>query len=388
MADTVTFLRSEEQTMLASALRDMLGDMVDMDRIRDASLTTAAIDRDVWKAIADMGLVGLTMSSAHGGADSPFTDLAVVFEELGRHVVPVPLLSSVMAAAALEKGGTEAQKAEFLPSIASGSSVATVAFFEDAHGSPDHPLTTATQEAGGWRIAGTKRFVTDAIHADLFVVSADTGDGIGVFVIPAGEGVSVTPIPALDATRPLGELALDAIVPSHLRLTGADGSGIVQRACDVGVVAIAQEQVGGAIRCLEMSVEYAQSRYQFGRAIGSFQAVKHRCADMLVALEHARSVAWHAGATLDDPDEAAIMVPLAKTVCSDAFLKIAGDTIQIHGGIGFTWEHDAHLYLKRAKADSLLLGSVGSHRDRLGDALGISLGSVRRSSESTRASAP
>jgi alkylation response protein AidB-like acyl-CoA dehydrogenase len=372
VADKVTFLRSEEQTMLASTLRDMLGDMVDMDGIRDASLTTEAFDRDVWKAIADMGLVGLTMSSAHGGADSPFTDLAVVFEELGRQVVPVPLLSSVMAAAAIDKGGTDGQKGEFLPSIASGSSVATVAFFETAHGSPDDPHSTATEEAGGWRIRGTKRFVTDAIHADLFVVSADTGDGIGVFIVPAGtEGVSVTPVPALDATRPLGELSIDASVASHHRLTGADGSEIVRRACDVGVVAIAQEQVGGASRCLEMSVGYAQSRYQFGRAIGSFQAVKHRCADMLVALEHARSVAWHAAATLDDPHEAAIMVPLAKSVCSDAFLKVAGDTIQIHGGIGFTWEHDAHLYLKRAKADSLLLGSVGSHRDRLGDALGI-----------------
>ncbi len=372
MADTVTFARSEEQTMLASTLRDMLGEMVDMDRVREASLTTAAIDEDVWKAIAAMGLVGLTLPSAHGGADSPFTDLAVVFEELGRHVVPVPLLSSVMAAAAIDKGGTEGQKAEFLPSIAAGSSVATVAFFETAHGSPDHPLTTATEGPGGWRIEGTKRFVTDAIHADLFVVSADTGDGLGVFLIPAGtEGVSITQTPALDATRPLGELAIEATVPAHHRLTGAEGSEIVRRACDVGVVAIAQEQVGGASRCLEMSVDYAKSRYQFGRAIGSFQAVKHRCADMLVALEHARSVAWHAAATFDDPDEAAIMVPLAKGVCSDAFIRIAGDTIQIHGGIGFTWEHDAHLFFKRAKADSLLLGSVGSYRDRLGDALGI-----------------
>ncbi len=375
MADTVTFLRSEEQAMLANTLRDMLGDMVDMDAVRDASLTTAAIDRDVWKAIAEMGLVGLTLPSAYGGADSTFTDLAVVFEELGRHVVPVPLLSSVMASAAIEKGGTEAQKSEFLPSIASGSSVATVAFFEDAHGSPDDVRTSATPGAGGWRIAGRKRFVTDAIHASLFVVSAHTDDGIDVFIVPAGtEGVTVTEVPALDATRPLGELVIDATVPSNHRLTGADGSEIVHRACDVGVVAIAQEQVGGASRCLEMSVEYAKSRYQFGRAIGSFQAVKHRCADMLVALEHARSVAWHAGATLDDPGEAAIMVPLAKSVCSDAFLKIAGDTIQIHGGIGFTWEHDAHLYFKRAKADSLLLGSVGSYRDRLAETLGMSLG--------------
>jgi alkylation response protein AidB-like acyl-CoA dehydrogenase len=152
-------------------------------------------------------------------------------------------------------------------------------------------------------------------------------------------------------------------------MSGADAA--VRAALDLGVVALAQEQVGGAERCLETSVDYAKTRYQFGRAIGSFQAVKHRCADMLVAVEQAKSVAWHAARTLDDPEESRISVPLARSVCSDAYLICAGDNIQIHGGIGFTWEHDAHLYFKRAKSTSLLLGSVGEYRDRLADALGI-----------------
>jgi alkylation response protein AidB-like acyl-CoA dehydrogenase len=140
---------------------------------------------------------------------------------------------------------------------------------------------------------------------------------------------------------------------------------------DVGLVAMASEQVGGAQRCLESSVEYASTRFQFGRAIGSFQAVKHACADMLVAVEHARSVAWHAAATFDDAEERDIAVPLAHSVCSDAYEWVAGQTIQVHGGIGFTWEHDAHLYLKRAKASSLILRSVSASRDRLGDAIGV-----------------
>ena len=145
----------------------------------------------------------------------------------------------------------------------------------------------------------------------------------------------------------------------------------MRAALDHGVVALAQEQVGGAQRCLEVSVEYAKTRFQFGRAIGSFQAIKHRCADMLVAVEHAKSVAWHAARTLDDPEESRISVPLARSVCSDAYLLCAGDNIQIHGGIGFTWEHDAHLYFKRAKSTSLLLGSVDTYRDRLADAIGF-----------------
>jgi alkylation response protein AidB-like acyl-CoA dehydrogenase len=161
------------------------------------------------------------------------------------------------------------------------------------------------------------------------------------------------------------------VVPADHRLEAAEGSEVLAAVLDRGVVALAAEQVGGADHCLRAAVDYAGSRYQFGRAIGSFQAIKHRCADMLVAVEHARSAAWHAAATIDDPDESAVMVPVARSVCSDAYVRVAGDAIQVFGGIGFTWEHDAHLYFKRAKADALILGSVGVSRDRLATTIGV-----------------
>lgn len=207
----------------------------------------------------------------------------------------------------------------------------------------------------------------------MFVVSARTDDGVSLFVVDASTaGVDIVPTPSLDATRSLGTVTFDgATVDVGSRL--GDGSSVdaISAALDVGAVALAQEQAGGAQRCLEMSVEYANERFQFGRAIGSFQAVKHMCADMLVSVEHAKSAALHAARWIGDADEAAIAIPLARSVCSDAYLKAAGDTIQIHGGIGFTWEHDAHMYFKRAKADALLVGSVNAYRDRLADALGI-----------------
>jgi alkylation response protein AidB-like acyl-CoA dehydrogenase len=368
----VTFRRTDEQGMLASTLRELLGTTVDMDRTRDLSLTTDAFDRPVWDALAGMGLVGLPLAEEFGGADSPFTDLAVVFEELGRVVAAVPLLSTMMAADAIARGGDDEQRARWLPDLASGQVVGTFAPFESAHADATRVETTAEETEHGWRLAGTKRFVTDGPNADVLVVTATVGDVVSLFVVdPDSAGVHVEAVPSLDPTRPLADVVLDTIVPVGDRLAVHDAADLVSDVLDRAAVAIAAEQVGGAQRCLEMAVEYAKTRFQFGRAIGSFQAVKHRCADMLVAVEHARSVAWHAAAAIDDPGEAAVMVPVARSVCSDAYVQVAGDAIQVLGGIGFTWEHDAHLYLKRAKADSLILGSVGSARDRLASAIGV-----------------
>lgn len=374
MVESVSFIRTDEQVMLADTMREFLASSASLDRVRDASLTSDAYFADVWQAMAEMGLIGLAIDEEHGGAGYGFEELAVVFEELGAWVTPVPLLSSVMASTAISHAGTQSQKSALLPRIASGESIATVAVFEAAHDKPlSTPVTAAVASDRGWVLTGTKRYVTDAPNADLFIISAHSGDGVGLFVVDAhADGVSVAAVHALDATRPLGVVTLDSVpVARDAYLGDAPNTGAVVAAVDAGVVVMASEQVGGARACLESSVDYAKTRYQFGRQIGSFQAVKHMCADMLVAVEHARSVAWHAAVTIDDPEESQISVPLAKSVCSDAFLKVAGDTIQIHGGIGFTWEHEAHLYFKRAKADSLLLGSVDSYRDRLADAIGI-----------------
>ncbi len=358
--------------MLADTLREFLESTVDLDAVRQQSLTDSAIDRDAWEGLRQMGLVGLHVPEEYGGAGFSFVETGIVFEELGRRVVPVPLLSSVLGSAAILAAGSDEQKSRLLPSISSGERIATLAVFESAH-DPDDIQCVAERVGAGWELSGTKRYVTDAPNADLFVVAADTASGVGLFVIDGSlEGVSITPTPSLDATRPLGELSLDRVsIADDSYLGGSPNPEAIRTALDVGVVALAQEQSGGAERCLEMSVEYANARFQFGRAIGSFQAVKHMCADMLVSVEHAKSAAWHAARSMDDPKEFSIAVPLARSVCSDAYLRAAGDTIQIFGGIGFTWEHDAHLYFKRAKSTALLLGSVDSYRDRLADAIGI-----------------
>ena len=372
VAERITFARTDEQTMLGETVRDFLETTMTLDAVRQASLTRAAIDKDVWKGLREMGLVGLHVPEQYGGAGYSFAETAIVFEELGRRVVPVPLLGAVLATQAILESGSEEQKAALLPSIASGARIASLAVFEDSH-DLDLVETQAEPVAGQWELSGTKRYVIDAPNADLFVISATTPDGVGLFVVDKGaERLSVTATPSLDATRPLGEVLLDGVlVEAEAYLGGSPSGNAIASALDMGAVAVAQEQAGGARRCLEMSVEYANSRYQFGRAIGSFQAVKHMCADMLVLVEHANSTAWHAARSVGDPEEARIAIPLAMSVCSDAYMKAAGDTIQIFGGIGFTWEHDAHLYLKRAKSLSLLLGSADYHRDRLANAIGI-----------------
>lgn len=373
MADAVSFVRTEEQTMLADTLRSLLDDATDADRTRELSLTSNALDTAVWKSLADMGVVGLTLPSSVGGADAGFEDLAVVFEELGRIVAAVPLLSTVMAATVIDLAGTDEQRARLLPGIAAGTTIATLAAFEGAHDTAPGPgAATAVTVGEWWRLEGTKTYVTDLPNADVAVVAASVEGELGLFVVPLDvDGVSIETLPALDATRPLGHLTLSVELPMDARLNGGNATDALDRGLDVGVCALAQEQVGGAQRCLEMSVEYAKTRFQFGRAIGSFQAIKHACADMLIAVEHAKSAAWYAATTLEDPVERKVSVPLARSVCSDAYLKVAGDTIQVFGGIGFTWEHEAHLYFKRAKASTLLLGSVEAHRDRLGDAIGV-----------------
>ena len=372
VAEALTFVRSDEQTMLATTVREFVDATGDLDRVREMSLTESAIDRELWDGLAEMGLIGLHIPEEYGGAGFGMPELAVVFQELGRMVAPVPLLSSVLASAAILKAGTDDQKRDMLPRIASGDVIATLAAFESAHErTPRTDLTSLRPDGVGFTLSGVKRYVTDAPNAALIVTTAATDDGTVLVVVDAdAAGVVVTPMSSLDPTRPLGDVRFDDVKVDASRVISG-GDGAARAALDVGAVALAQEQVGGAERCLETSVEYAKTRFQFGRAIGSFQAIKHRCADMLVAVEHAKSAAWHAARTLEDAEESKISVPLARSVCSDAYLLCSGDNIQIHGGIGFTWEHDAHLYFKRAKSTSLLLGSVAVYRDRLADAVGF-----------------
>ncbi len=368
MAESITFAPTDEQVLLASTIRELVDASTSMDRTRELSLTVDAFDTEAWEGLKQMGVVGLTMPYEVGGGGASLDDLGVVFEELGRRVVAVPLLSTTMAMTAIHASGSAAA-ADLLPALASGDAIGTLAVHEGPHGDPlQVPNTTAIEVDSGHALSGAKRFVTAGPLASTFVVSASLDGELALFIVHVdAEGVDVQAVSALDATRPLATVTFDGAEASLLAV-GDEAREALSTALDIGVLAMAREQVGGASACLDMAVEYAKSRFQFGRAIGSFQAVKHMCADMLVAVEHARSVAVY-GCRVEDPAERDIAVPLAKSVCSAAYLQAAGDNIQIHGGIGFTWEHDAHLYFKRAKSTSLLLGSVDAHRDRLADVL-------------------
>ncbi len=374
---SLSYRRSEEQQLLASTARRFLEQRATSEAVRELMMTERGFDADVWREAAGLGWPGLMIPEEFGGAGYGFAELSVVFEELGRSVACGPFLSSmVLATTAILQGANDAQRAELLPALASGERIATLAVAEAAHTiAPQDIATTATADGDGFVLTGTKRWVLDGLVADTLVIAARTGDDtVGLFVVPTDTpGVTVTRQPTVDATRKLADVTLDGVRVGADALLGGrlDAWGAAERALAIGSVAVACEQVGVAQKALEVSLDYAKTRFQFGRAIGSFQAIKHKLADMLVKVEHARSTAIHAALTVDDADEFAIAEPLAATICSSAATFVTAEAIQVHGGIGFTWEHDAHLWFKRAKSNSLLLRSPRDHRTRLADAVGL-----------------
>jgi alkylation response protein AidB-like acyl-CoA dehydrogenase len=285
-----------------------------------------------------------------------------------------PYFSSVaLAANALLTSGDDAAKKDYLPGIASGESIATLALTEPAGRWDEEGVTVAARGSGdSWVLDGTKSFVLDGHTADLLLVAARTGAGVSLFGV-AGDapGLTRTPLATMDQTRKQAKVEF-AGTPA--RLVGSDGAAWpgLSKTLDLAAVALAAEQVGGAQKVLDMSVEYAKVRVQFGRPIGSFQAIKHKCADMLLEVESAKSAAYYAGwAAAEDSDELPVVASLAKAYCSDAYFHAAAENIQIHGGIGFTWEHPAHLYFKRAKSSELYLGDPTYHRELLAQRIGL-----------------
>jgi alkylation response protein AidB-like acyl-CoA dehydrogenase len=301
-------------------------------------------------------------------------ELIVVLEEMGRALLCAPYFSTVaLAANALLVSGDDGAKKEHLPGIASGETIATVALTEPAGRWDEEGVTLAASGSGdSWTLNGTKSFVLDGHTASLILVAARTGAGVSLFAVPGdAPGLTKTPLATMDQTRKQAKLDF-AGTPA--RLVGTDGGGwaTLSKVLDLAAVALAAEQVGGAQKVLEMSVEYAKVRVQFGRPIGSFQAIKHKCADMLLEVESAKSAAYYAGwAAAEDSDELPVVASLAKAYCSDAYFHAAAENIQIHGGIGFTWEHPAHLYFKRAKSSEILLGDATYHRELLAQRIGI-----------------
>ncbi len=365
---------SEEQEELQATVRRFLANRSPMSRVREVMETPEGWDPALWQRMAgDLGLQGLTVPDTYGGAGLGQVELSVVMEELGAALTPSPYLASaVLAATALLAVDDEEARLELLPGVAAGTTIATLAVAEDGAGwDPDAVTARAVLQDGRWVLEGVKSFVPHGAQADLVLVAARAGDELGLFAAEGtAPGLARTDLAGLDPTRRLARLELSR-VPAR-RLVSEDTAGALRHTLDLAAVAMAAEQLGGLQRCLDTSVAYAGARYQFGRAIGSFQAVKHLCADMHVAMELSRSAVRYAAWAADEaPDELPVASALARAACSEAFFQVAADTIQVHGGIGFTWEHDAHLYYRRAKATELLFGGPRVERARLADRLAI-----------------
>jgi acyl-CoA dehydrogenase len=363
MTATIT---TEDVDDLRTVLRDFLETLSDSAQVREVMETVTGIDDTLWRRISDeLGLPGLAVPEAYGGAGYNFAVHLAVFEELGRSLACVPYLSTVgMAIPALLVSGNSALQEDLLPSLAAGNTTATVAFVE-ADGDWSVPECRLLADRNSMTLTGRKSFVLDGCSADIVLVLA-ADDGLYV-VDGTSPGLARTPMRTLDATRRMASLEFDD-TPARL-LTGY-GRSVLGHALDSANAAVAAEQLGGAQRCLEMSVEYAGLRKQFGRSIGSFQAIKHKCADMLLAVESARSAVHHLGEVITDgQSEMPVAATLAKAYCSDTYLQVAAENIHIHGGMGFTWEHDAHLYFRRAQSSAQLHGDSTYQRRLLADLL-------------------
>jgi len=372
---TVNFAFSDEQEELRRTVRRFLEERSPESEVRRLMETDEGFDRAVWEQLSgQLSLPGLAIPEEYGGAGFGYVELAVVFEEMGRALFCGPYFSTVaLAANALLTVDDEAARKELLPGIARGETIATLAVTEHDGAWREASIATTAQSAdGSWQLSGSKEFVIDGHVADLLLVVAKTSSGVSLFAVDhSAAGLERELVHTLDETRKLARVQL---TDTPARLIGAEGDAwpVVERVLDLASVALALESVGGAQRCLDSAVEYAKVRVQFGRAIGSFQAVKHRCANMLVDVEGAKSAAYYAAwCAAELNDELTVSASLAKAYCTEVYANVTADNIQVHGGIGFTWEHPAHLYLKRAKSSELLLGDPATHRDRLGAHLGI-----------------
>jgi alkylation response protein AidB-like acyl-CoA dehydrogenase len=379
----MNFAFSEEQEMLRDTARRFLEAKASSEVVRRLMETEEGFDEALWGEIAAQGWQAMTIPEEYGGAGFTFLEQAILMEEMGRALLPAPYLSTVVLGADLIlRAGSEEQRAALLGPIAMGELRVAVAHLEPSGSwAPDGVTMMARRDGDDIVLDGTKSFVLDGHTADtlIVVVRTDEGssgaDGIGLVLVDGDtDGLSRRRLETMDMTRKQAEVIFDGVRVSAAAMLGEPGTGwaALGETLERAAVALAFEQVGGAQKCLDMAVEYAKVRVQFGRAIGSFQAIKHKCADMLVEVEAAKSAAYYAGwAVATDDDERHIVAPLAKSYCSEAFFHCAAENIQIHGGIGFTWEHDAHLYFKRAKTDELLFGTPAQHRAVLAERLGI-----------------
>ena len=378
----MNFAFSEEQEELRTSVRRFLEDKSPSATVRKLMETEEGYDADTWRQIADLGWQSMHIPEEYGGSGFSYIELIILLEEQGRALFCAPFFSTVcLATNAILLAGTGDQKKQLLPGIANGETIATLAFTEPSGRWDAAGITmSAKKEGDGYTLNGTKLFVLDGHTANLIIVAARTGEGDGpegvsLFAVdPSTQGVSRKALNTMDQTRKQAEVKFEGVKVGADSLLGSEGDGWrhLERVLDLAAVALAAEQVGGAQKVLEMAVEYAKVRVQFGRPIGSFQAIKHKCADMLLEVESAKSAAYYAGwAAREMNEELPVVASLAKAYCSEAYFHAAAENIQIHGGIGFTWEHPAHLYCKRAKSSELLFGDPTYHRELLAQRIGI-----------------
>jgi alkylation response protein AidB-like acyl-CoA dehydrogenase len=362
------FSFSSDQTLLKNSARAFLDEHCKPAAVRLTWDDPRGESETMWKEMAQLGWLGLALPEAYGGSGLGMVETAILLDELGRAAYPGPFWPTALAAAAIADGGTEGQKKRWLPAIATGDARATVAFLDaDLDWNPEATATRADKTPGGWALTGLKRYLAWSHVADLLLVPARTAEGLTLFLVSASApGLSSTPVDTLDPGSRWADVKLDRVPVAADDVLGASGAAgpLLGRLLQRGAVGASAEMLGASRRCLRLAVEYAKVREQFGQPIGSFQAIRHKCAEMLLEVENSHSAVYYAAWALDaGAEDAPLAASIAKSYLADASRKVCGEAIQVHGGIGFTWEYDLHLYFKRAKALEAQYGDAEYHRE-------------------------
>jgi alkylation response protein AidB-like acyl-CoA dehydrogenase len=369
---------NDDQVEIARQASRFIENECPMEYVREMFEDPRGFADDSWRKMVEMGWTAMLLPEAYGGLDMDLMDLCVILEEMGRSVTPGPLFSTVLLAAETVKAaGDETQKERYLTGIAEGKLRGSLALSEPDGGADlDYVRMEARSEGDRFFLSGTKLFVPDAHTSDFLIVAArtgevdDSGDGISLFLLDSGaEGISISLLPTMDSTRKLCAVELKDVSVRQEDMLGKQGRGwdYLQTSLRRAQVGLCAESVGGAERCMRIATEYAKERIQFDQPIGAFQAVKHRCAQMFLEVESARSLLYWAAWTQDNGDskEAALSASAAKVYCAENFKNVACAAIQVLAGTGFTWEHDLHFFLKRAKANEVMMGDPVYHREEI-----------------------
>ncbi|OLE38135.1 MAG: hypothetical protein AUG00_06325 [Candidatus Rokubacteria bacterium 13_1_20CM_2_70_7] len=362
------FAFNQDQQLLKSSARAFLDEHCQSALVRALGDDPRGESEAMWKDMAQLGWLGLALPETYGGSGLGMVETAIVLEEMGRAAYPGPYFPTMLAAGAVALAGSAEQKSRWLPAIATGSARATVAFLDaQLDWEPSASATGAAKTAGGWTLTGAKHFVPWAHVADVLLVPARGPEGLSLFLVdPAAPGLKLTPVTGMDLGTRWTSLALDGVPVRADALLGDSGqaAALLARLLRRGAVGAAAEMLGAARRCLDMSVAYAKVREQFGQPIGSFQAIRHRCAEMLLEVENSHAATYYTAWAIDaGAEDEALAASVAKAYVGEAARRVCGEAIQVHGGIGFTWEYDLHLYFKRAKALEPMYGDADYHRE-------------------------